>query len=325
MGKNLTLGELTAKPGEKVSGWLHIADSGLEIPVSLICGMQDGPTVLVTGGIHNAEYVGIQAAIELREELKPSQMRGKVILFPLVNRTGFEHRTMSMVYEDGKNINREFPGDPSGTLTEQICHTFVDKVFPQVDYYIDLHCGDGYEELYPHVYTLGAASPKVNQASDAMARAVNVKFRYPSQNPSGGSYNQAGSMGVPGILLERGGRSVWSREEVEADKEDICNVLRHLHVLEGEPEYYDTVQRKLSDGYFLIAGHTGIWYPCHHAGDRIKKGELLGVIKDYMGNIVEEYYAEASGILLIQTVSLNVLKGGAVLFYCELKEQENSF
>lgn len=201
MGKNLTLGELTAKPGEKVSGWLHIADSGLEIPVSLICGMQDGPTVLVTGGIHNAEYVGIQAAIELREELKPSQMRGKVILFPLVNRTGFEHRTMSMVYEDGKNINREFPGDPSGTLTEQICHTFVDKVFPRVDYYIDLHCGDGYEELYPHVYTLGAASPKVNQASDAMARAVNVKFRYPSQNPSGGSYNQAGSMGVPGILL----------------------------------------------------------------------------------------------------------------------------
>ena len=189
MGKNLILGELTAKPGEKVSGWLHIADSGLEIPVSLICGMQDGPTVLVTGGIHNAEYVGIQAAIELREELKPSQMRGKVILFPLVNRTGFEHRTMSMVYEDGKNINREFPGDPSGTLTEQICHTFVDKVFPQVDYYIDLHCGDGYEELYPHVYTLGAASPKVNQASDAMARAVNVKFRYPSQNPSGGSYN----------------------------------------------------------------------------------------------------------------------------------------
>gem|GEM_PF-6493013 len=49
------------------------------------------------------------------------------------------------------------------------------------------------------------------------------------------------------------------------------------------------------------------------------------MIKDYMGNIVEEYYAEASGILLIQTVSLNVLKGGAVLFYCELKEQENSF
>lgn len=228
MGKNLTLGELTAKPGEKVSGWLHIADSGLEIPVSLICGMQDGPTVLVTGGIHNAEYVGIQAAIELREELKPSQMRGKVILFPLVNRTGFEHRTMSMVYEDGKNINREFPGDPSGTLTEQICHTFVDKVFPRVDYYIDLHCGDGYEELYPHVYTLGAASPKVNQASDAMARAVNVKFRYPSQNPSGGSYNQAGSMGVPGILLERGGRSVWSREEVERWIFPHCRAYRNM-------------------------------------------------------------------------------------------------
>ncbi len=322
MKRNLTLGHLCAEPGKKVSGWMKIINAELEIPVTLICGTEEGPVVLITGGIHNAEYVGIQAAVELREELQAEGMKGDVILFPLVNRSGFEHRTMSMVYEDGKNINREFPGNPDGTMTERICYTFTEKVFPLADYYIDLHCGDGYEDLYPHVYTLGAAAFEVNQVSDAMARAVSVSYRYPSANASGGAYNHAGSMGVPGILLERGSRSLWSREETEADKEDVRNVLRYLGVLEGSAKDYSSVQQELRDGFFLTAGHTGLWYPCLKVGDCFEKGALLGMIKDYMGNVLEEYCAEVSGILLIQTISLNVLKGGAMLSYCGLKKEE---
>ena len=153
-----------------------------------------------------------------------------------------------------------------------------------------------------------------------MARAVNMKFRYPSRNASGGAYNQASSMGIPGILLERGCRSLWSREEVEADKEDVRNILRYLHVMDGEAKLYDDVQRELRDGYFLEAGHTGLWYPCLRVGEYFEKGTLLGTIKDYMGNVLEECYAEEKGILLIQTISLNVLKGGAMLSYCKLEE-----
>lgn len=320
MKKDLTLEHLTARPGEKISGYINIVNADMQIPATLICGSMEGPTVLVTGGIHNAEYVGIQAAMELAQELDAAKLHGNVIVLPLVNRSGFEHRTMSMVYEDGKNINREFPGNPNGTLTERICHTMVDRVFPLTDYYIDLHCGDGYEELTPHVYTQGAASPEVTEASDAMARAVNVRFRYPSVNASGGSYNHAGSMGVPGILLERGCKSLWSREEVEADKEDVRNVLRHLKVLEGPAKAYDDVQRKLQGGYFLDAGHTGLWYPSFRAGDRFEKGDLLGTIKDYFGNVLEECYAQVNGVVLYQTISLNVLEGGPMIAYSEITE-----
>lgn len=320
MKKNLVLDEIAARPGEKASGCFGILGAELKLPVHLICGSGEGPVVLITAGIHNAEYVGIQAAMDLAEELDAKTLQGNVIILPLVNRTGFEHRTMSMVYEDGKNLNREFPGSIDGTLTDKICHTMVEKLFSIADYYIDLHCGDGFEELYPHVYTLGAAAPEVNEASDAMARAVNMKYSYASKNPSGGAYNHAGSMGVPGILLERGCKSLWTREEVEEDKEDVRNILRHLKVLPEPVKKQKEVPRRLEKGYFINAGHTGIWHPSRRAGETFKKGTLLGRILDYFGNVLEEYYAEADGVLLYQTISLSILKGSPMVAYAEITE-----
>lgn len=67
-----------------------------------------GETVLISGGVHNAEYVGIQAAMQLADELDPKKIAGNIIVIRLMNRTGFEHRTMSLTYEDGKNLNRVF-------------------------------------------------------------------------------------------------------------------------------------------------------------------------------------------------------------------------
>lgn len=101
--------ELT--PGKTVKDHIHVEGTELHVPHVLLCGEQPGPTVLITAGIHNAEYVGIQAAIELSNELDVSALRGNVVLVPLVNRSGFENRTMSRVFEDGKNLNRVFPGD----------------------------------------------------------------------------------------------------------------------------------------------------------------------------------------------------------------------
>ena len=104
--------ELT--PGKTVKDHIHVEGTELHVPHVLLCGEQPGPTVLITAGIHNAEYVGIQAAIELSNELDVSTLRGNVVLVPLVNRSGFENRTMSRVFEDGKNLNRVFPWRPGG-------------------------------------------------------------------------------------------------------------------------------------------------------------------------------------------------------------------
>ena len=54
------LGNLYVEKGQKTCGFLKLPFTEDELPVTLIYGREEGPTVLVDGGIHNAEYVGIE-------------------------------------------------------------------------------------------------------------------------------------------------------------------------------------------------------------------------------------------------------------------------
>lgn len=310
--------ELSVAQGEKQSGWVKVLDTGISLPITIICGKEEGKTVLVTGGIHNAEYLGIQTAIEVAKELDPRFIVGNVIILPLVNRSGFENRTMSVVFEDQKNLNRVFPGTAKGTVAEKISYYIVEEFFERVDFHIDLHCGDGYEELTPYVYCQGKAEEDICQLSKKMAKAVCVPYHVASQTSTGGAYNYAGSCRIPGILLERGGMGTWSMEDVNIYKEDVYNVLRTLTTLKDGKDAVSYKQDTITNVTYENAPYTGCWYPFFQAGERIKKGEVLGVIKDYFGNELSSVYAKHDGVILYQTRSLNVLIDGPVTAYGEI-------
>ena len=313
----LQVGPLTVGRGEKVTGYLPVPGVENEMPVILVGGSRPGKTVLVTGGIHNAEYVGIEAAIRLGKELEPHNIRGNVIVVPLVNRSGFSHRTMSMVYEDGKNLNREFPGNPEGTAAEKICDAVVKELHKKADYYIDLHCGDGYEELIPYTYYAAAAPGETGAVSRQMACRVDSGYIVASGLLTGGSYNYAAGCGIPSILIERGCVGRWSEAEAEADQKDVKNILRFLGVLDDGGQVIEYFPREIANVHYINAAETGCWYPRFHAGDRFRKGAVLGVVKDFFGQEMETCTALCDGIVLYQTVSLNVLKDGPMIAYGE--------
>ena len=297
-------------PGKTVKDHIHVEGSELRVPHVLLCGELPGPTVLITAGIHNAEYVGIQAAIELSNELDVSTLRGNVILVPLVNRSGFENRTMSRVFEDGKNLNRVFPGDREGSEAERLAHMLFEVFIRNADAYIDLHCGDGYETLIPYCYYLGDAPAE--ETAKRMVECVNVRYVVRSRCRTGGAYNLASLYGVPSVLIERGQLSLFSREEIEADKADVRNILRRLGVLAGDWIRYP--KQELLE-YNDDAPCTGCWYPEQKPGDRFRKGEKLGEIRDYFGKSLFTELAPADGVLLYQTASLNIIEKGPMVSY----------
>ena len=100
------------RPGEKISGILELGESGFSVPATILCGKAPGKTVLITAGVHAGEYVGIQAVLDLAEELLPEQVSGRILLVKTVNRKDFENRLGSVSREDGKKPE---PGIPRGS------------------------------------------------------------------------------------------------------------------------------------------------------------------------------------------------------------------
>lgn len=297
-------------PGKIVKNHIHVVGTELHVPYVLLCGEQPGPTVLITAGIHNAEYVGIQAAIELSNELNVSALHGNVFIIPLANRSGFENRSMSIVYEDRKNLNRVFPGDREGSTADKLAHMLFHVFIRNVDAYIDLHSGDGYETLIPFAYYLG--DTPAEEAARKMLSCVNTQYCVRSRCRTGGAYNLASVHGIPSVLIERGQLSLFRREEIEADKADVCNILRCLGVLSGKAVSYPKMQLL---EYGDNAPCTGCWYPEKQPGDCFHKGEKLGEIRDYFGNVLFTEYAPQDGILLYQCASLNIIEKGPMVSY----------
>lgn len=297
-------------PGKTAKDHIHVHGTELKVPHIMLCGNRTGPVLLVTAGIHNSEFVGIQAAIELSNEIDPSELEGSLIIVPLANRSGFENRTMSLVHEDGKNLNRVFPGDSEGSEADRLAHMLFNTFIIHADAYIDLHSGDGYEELTPYVYYVG--DTPAEETAHRMADCVDTSLCIRSRCRTGGAYNLASVNGIPSILIERGCLSLFTRDEVEADKKDVVNVMRMLGMIEGSPEYYSKAELYERD---IDAPSTGCWYPRFHAGDHFSEGDVLGEIRDYFGVLTDEITAHEDGVILHQVASLNIMKGDPMIAY----------
>ena len=225
------LGNLYVEKGQKTCGFLKLPFTEDELPVTLIYGREEGPTVLVDGGIHNAEYVGIECVTGLAKQLQPEDIKGILIMIHIVNVNGFQARTVSVSAEDGKNLNRVFPGNENGTYTDKLAYFMEKEIFSKVDYYIDVHNGDWFEDLTPFIYCVGNAPAETVAEAERMAQAADMPFYVKSQSGKGGAYNYAGSLGIPSVLIERGCNGMWSEEEVAASQKDVKNILRRIDVL----------------------------------------------------------------------------------------------
>lgn len=313
--QSFQLGDVTVRRGEKYQGDISFANGDIVLPGTIICGKLPGKTMLITGGVHSGEYVGIQACVELGAELQPEKTVGTIVILKVLNRPAFENRAGSLGLSDGKNLNRVFPGNPNGTEMERLAWAITKEVYPKVDYYIDLHSGDDFEALTPYVYYAGKAAQEVTEVSRKMAEQVDVPYMVRSMVSSGGAYNYAASKGIASILLERGGMGAWTSEEVNSDKRDVRNILSSLDMYQIRRDVRNYVPMEVTDVCYQAASEDGLWYPAAKPGDMAAEGALLGTIRDYNGKLRETCRAEYTGVVLYQTCSLQVTEGGPVVAY----------
>lgn len=316
---NLKIIDLEAKKGEKVNGFINIEETNLKIPITLINGTSEGKSILITAGIHGCEYLGIEAINELVKEIDPNEVSGSIIFVHVANVSGFFARVPAIVPEDGVNLNRAFPGKNNGSIAEKIAYMITNELQMKVDFYIDLHGGDINEMTMPFVYYPGIGQKKIINASCEVAKKLSVNYRVRSKATSG-AYNSAAILGIPSLLIERGGCGLWSKKEVYLYKEDIYKVLEHENIIESNCLSEDKEQKEIQNAIYIDSEFDGYWYPKVKPGEKIQKGQLIGVVCDCFGKELKSYYSEVDGVVLYMTLSLAISKSNSLIAYGEVKD-----
>jgi len=307
----LKVGNLEAKKGEKTQGYLKIINTNISVPCTLINGLNDGKIVSITGGTHGGEYSGIETAIRLASDLTPEMISGKLIILHPCNLPAFHAKLQYIGPYDGKNLNREFPGVATGTITQKIAYTVTTELHEQSDFYIDLHGGDIHEALEPFVIYPEGGSEEVTKISKEATPFMGLKYICGSPSITG-SYGSAASKGVPSFLVEIGQCGLWTEEEVNRYIRGLKNVLKHLKVIDGKSEPLCKVEY-IHGMNGLEAKQTGCWYPYVVPGQKVDKNEKIGEIKDYFGKSLGKYFSPVKGVVLYTVTSLAINIGDPII------------
>ncbi len=300
-----TAGTAGAAPGQKARGVLPVPGTGLEMPITLINGARPGPQVLVTGGVHGGEYPAIESAIRIARDLDPGQVSGRVAVVHPYGISAFHARLQYLVPEDGKNPNRVFPGKAAGTVSERMAFALVETLVVGTNAWVDLHGGDIHEALVPFTIYSDGAPADVVAKSRAMAESFGISNIIVSQSISGGTYGIAASRGIPAILSEAGGVGQLDEGSVAILMRGVRNVLRLLGVTPGVSEPVPPLNI-MTKFVWLRSEHAGCWYPAVRAGEHVTEGQMIGVIKNYWGDVLVEHRAPAGGVVIFVVTSLAI-------------------
>jgi predicted deacylase len=286
-------------------------ETDVDVPIVAVNGRRDGPRVAITGGVHGAEYVGIEAARWLALRVDPEEVSGSLVVVPIANTTAFYRRSIYTSGLDDRNLNRSFPGRLDGSPSEALAHWLFQTVIRPSQYYIDLHGGDMIEALVPFVIYLQSENPEVEGGSRRMALATGIP-RVIRSLTAGSTYAAATAAGIPSILAEVGGQGVWSEELVEQHVEGVMRVLRHLGVLSGEPPALG--EPRVHDTFaWSRADVSGLFYPLMEVGDRVQRGQLIGRVTDYFGKELQRVEAAVDGEVAFLVTSLAMNAGDPLL------------
>ena len=292
----------------------HELLAGLDLPCFEATGAREGAHLCLLAGVHGGEYSSIAAVVRFMNALDANALTGRITAVPIVSMTSFRARSAFVVPEDGKNLNRCFPGSYDGTFSDVLArHVFDDLIAPS-DAMLDLHGGDMVEELEP--FALYDESPVEHQAR-ALAIAFDLPYvvrSAPAAAPiSGTTTSAAAAGGVPAAIAEVGGRGLLEENAVQLHLHGLENALRHLGMLPGDPAPPRADMRSVGRFIWLRCEDEGWWEPDVRAGDVVAAGASLGKVRNLFGDLEERIAALDDGVVLFVTTSPAVETDGLLV------------
>lgn len=323
----IVVGGVTSKPGQVISGYINIeprSDDGVSIPVSVIQGVKDGPTLALIAGTHGFEYPGITALQRVRGDIDAKALSGTVIMVHIANPPSFYGRTIYYSPVDGENLNRVYPGKADGTLSQRIAYAITKDVIEQADFMIDLHGGDGNEALRPYVYMPVTGDKVLDEKCRQLAIAFGLDHividegRMPDPENSLYTDHTALARGVAAITSETGQLGSNDDHWVSLAETGIWNVMRHLQMVSGAVTENKNIVW-LTDYQVLRSPENGIFEAAVRDGYAIADGGRLGTLYDAFGDKIQDIRSPFAGVVNYVIGTPPVSKGEPVAMVSKVK------
>jgi predicted deacylase len=308
---HLQIGPIQAEPGEKTYGYgaISIGEVQVHLPLVLINGSLDGPRLALTAGIHPKEFLTIEALRRLLSEIDPAQLCGQVVACPLVSYPALQGDHLVISPVEAVNLNRIFPGDPTGNPSERVTAWLFDNLIRPADVFIDLHSGGPSESLLPHVAYRTSGNPEQDRQALALAEAFGIPDVIRGKTADGGNSHAAATRaGIVALLVEAGEYG----QSPPALLAQICagmqRVMETLGMLNPSLPAPDQPPRHWTWEAFVEAGQDGLWYPECEIGADVQEGMALGRILDPLGSLLSIPAAPVSGRIMYGERGLVVSK-----------------
>ncbi len=287
------------------------------IPIIVEKAKKDGPTILITGGIHGDEVNGIEIVRRLLFNKYTKPDSGTVICIPIVNVMAFLN--MNRKFADGRDLNRSFPGSPKGSLASQLASSISKQILPHADYVVDLHCGSEERFNYPQIrYDISHAE------NLKMATAFNAPFTLlQDKAPRGSIRRLLNDANTPIIVFEGGKSKIIDEWVVETGVRGVLNVLDYLSIRSyPKKPAVDKETIFLSSSRWVRSRHSGMFQPTVENGTYVEKGELLGFINGPYAQFQKKIKAPSAGFVFCINQSSVVYLGEAIFHIG--RDQENA-
>ena len=309
------------QPGYESTVNIHIADLSTTVPVSLpirvVHGRDDGPTLFVSAAIHGDEIVGVEIIRRVLRRVTGHRINGTLLLVPVVNVFGFV--THDRYLPDRRDLNRSFPGGSNGSLAAQLAYAFRTEVVSRSDFGIDLHSAAVHRTNYPQIRV---TSDSERAAEMALAFSPPAIITAPLRE--GSLRAIARTEGVEMLLYEAGEALRFDELAIRIGVRGILRVMAHMGMIDHppEPESFEPVISHKSS--WLRSPKGGIFVTQPHAGDLIEEGDILGTVSDPFGDDAIEIRAPFSGMIIGEAMLPVVNRGDALFHVARLDHFESA-
>lgn len=286
-----------------------------KLPIRVIRGKRDGPTVFISAAIHGDELNGIEIIRRFRKLSILKKLKGSVILVPIVNVYGI--MTLSRYLPDRRDLNRSFPGSSKGSLAARVAKIFFDEIVSKCNLGIDLHTASVHRSNLPQIRTNIEDSYTYN-----LAKAFEAPVILHSQIRDGSLRAVAQEKGIPILLYEAGEALRFDEQSIRIGVKGLVNVLRANEMLPKAAKKVKKTPIITKNSKWIRAIESGMLRTIKALGETVKQDEIIAYIDEPLGDEIFQILAPFDGIIIGKTEIPLIQEGDAVFHIAEFKNLE---